>query len=183
MVIENQDDRDFIADLYESKRKLWLKKAYALTQDMHTAEDMVSEAFIKLIDKIELLRSLDCYKVTAYVVITIENTCRTYLSRNSRIASNTDSLGEDIIEKVKSDFSTEQTVLDRLDLEETIAAIKKLDSVERDFLIKYYFEGLDDKEIAKKTGMKYTAVRIYRFRLISKIRKICKSERNEKIHE
>lgn len=27
MVIENDDDREFIAALYESKRKLWVRKA------------------------------------------------------------------------------------------------------------------------------------------------------------
>ncbi|WP_455527129.1 RNA polymerase sigma factor [Huintestinicola sp.] len=69
MVIENDDDREFIAALYESKRKLWVRKAYALTHDWQTAEDMVSDSFVKLIDKIELLRSLNCYKADAYVVI------------------------------------------------------------------------------------------------------------------
>lgn len=33
MVIENDDDRDFIAALYKGKRKLWVNKAYALTHD------------------------------------------------------------------------------------------------------------------------------------------------------
>lgn len=76
MVIENDDDREFIAALYESKRKLWVRKAYALTHDWQTAEDMVSDSFVKLIDKIELLRSLNCYKADAYVVITLKTPAR-----------------------------------------------------------------------------------------------------------
>ena len=182
MVIENDDDREFIAALYESKRKLWVRKAYALTQDWQTAEDMVSDSFVKLIDKIELLRSLNCYKADAYVVITIENTCKTYLSQNAKHRSNVDYYAEAGMEQLKSDFSTEKAVLDKLDLELAKSAIEKLDEFEKDFIVKSFFERLDDHEISKQTGMKYNNIRTYRCRLINKIKKMCKKESEEKIN-
>ena len=180
MVIENDDDREFIAALYESKRKLWVRKAYALTQDWQTAEDMVSDSFVKLIDKIKLLRSLNCYKADAYVVITIENTCKTYLSKKDRYGSYLDY--ESGMEQIKSDFSTEKVVLDKLDLELAKSAIEKLDEFEKDFIVKSFFERLDDHEISKQTGMKYNNIRTYRCRLINKIKKLCKKESEEKIN-
>ncbi len=176
MIIENEDDRDFIAALYEDKRKLWVRKAYALTQDWQTAEDMVSDSFVKLIDKIELLRSLNCYKAEAYVVITIENTCKTYLSQKNKHGSFVDYYAEEGMQQVKSDFSTENAVFDRLDLELVISAIEKLSETEKDFIVKSYFERLDDREISKQTGMKYNNIRTYRCRLINKIKKLCKKE-------
>lgn len=182
MVIENDDDRDFIAALYKGKRKLWVNKAYALTHDWQTAEDMVSDSFVKLIDKIELLRSLDCYKATAYVVITIENTCKTYLTQNSKHGSYVDYFAESGMDQVKSDFSTENAVMDKLDLELAKAAIEKLNESEKNFIVKSYFERLDDHEISRQTGMKYNNIRTYRCRLVNKIKKLCQKESEGKFN-
>lgn len=86
------------------------------------------------------------------------------------------------MEQVKSDFSTEKAVLDKLDLELAKSAIEKLDEFEKDFIVKSFFERLDDHEISKQTGMKYNNIRTYRCRLINKIKKLCKNESEEKIN-
>jgi len=53
---------------------------------------------------------------------------------------------------------------------------------EKDFIVKSFFERLDDHEISKQTGMKYNNIRTYRCRLINKIKKLCKKESEEKIN-
>ena len=53
---------------------------------------------------------------------------------------------------------------------------------EKDFIVKSFFERLDDHEISKQTGMKYNNIRTNRCRLINKIKKLCKKESEEKIN-
>ncbi len=180
MVIEDSNDRDFIAGLYTGKYRLWISKAYALTNDMHTAEDMVNDAFVKLFGKIGILRSMDCCRATAYVVITIENTCKTYLSKSSKTGNSVDFYAENNMEWLESAFSTEKAVLEKLDIELAAKVIRKLDKREQDFIVKSYFERIGDREIAKQMGMSYNNIRTYRCRLISKIKKLCMKESEEK---
>ena len=183
MTIENDDDRDFIAALYDKYYKLCYKRAYAIVQNHAVAEDMINDAFIKLIDKIELLRQMECYKTCTYIVITVENTCKTYMTRSSKHGKQLDYLNDDNMGRLPSDFSSEKAVYDILDRETVCKVIKKLSNVEQTFLIKTYYEKLNDKQIADEMGMQYNAVRVYRNRLIKKIGRLCSKESEGKIYE
>ncbi|MCM1524839.1 MAG: sigma-70 family RNA polymerase sigma factor [Ruminococcus sp.] len=180
--IQNDDDREFIAELYRGKYKIWFKEAYELTQDIHTAEDIINDVFVKLFGKIDDLREMGCYKATGYIVVSIRNTCKRYLKNKSKQGYPVDFYGDENTEQIKDDSDTEKAVLDRLDWETASKAIQKLTDAERGFLIKSYFEHLGDREIAEKTGMKYNSIRTYRCRLINKIKKLCKEESEEKIY-
>lgn len=75
LAIENDDDRAFIQLLYEQYYPVMKKKAYEISRDYNATNDLVNNSFIKLIDKIPTLRSLDCCKRTAYIVYTIKLKC------------------------------------------------------------------------------------------------------------
>lgn len=72
--------------------------------------------------------------------------------------------------------------MDKLDLELAKAAIEKLNESEKDFIVKSYFERLDDHEISSQTGMKYNNIRTYRCRLVNKIKKLCQKESEGKFN-
>ncbi len=180
--IQNDDDREFIAGLYHSKYKIWFREAYELTQDSHAAEDIINDVFVKLFSKIDVLREMGCYKATGYIVISIRNTCKRYLTNKSKEGYPVDFYNDDNMARIKDSFSTEKIVLDKLDLEVIAKIFSKLTDIERDFLVKSYFEQLNDREIAEQTGMKYNNIRTYRRRLIKKIKKLCSEESEEKAH-
>jgi len=181
MVIENDDDREFISALYYNNYKLWIKTAYSYTHDMSTAEDMVNDTFVKLFDYIDKLREIGCYKAVGYIVISISSTCKTYLTKMSKAGNVVELDADNNSEHIESSFSTEDTVFKKLDYELAARVIRKLDPLEQDFLVKSYFEQIGDREIAKRTGMAYNNIRTYRCRLINKIKKLCKKESEEKI--
>ena len=176
VAIQNDADRDFIADLYYSKYKIWFNEAYELTQDIHAAEDIINDVFVKLFGKIDILREMECNKSTAYITISIKNSCKRYLKTRSR-------KGIPVDFERKDSFNTEKLVLDKLDLETVRMVFKELTDFERDLLVKSFFEQLSDKEIAEETGIKYNNIRTYRCRLISKIKRLCNVEKENKIHE
>lgn len=182
VAIQNDEDREFIAELYRSKYKIWFKEAYALTQDSHAAEDIINDVFVKLFGKIDVLREIGCYKTTGYIVKSIRNTCKRYLKNKAKGGYPVDFYNDDNMAKIPDSFSTEKAVLAKLDLEIVEKNLKKLTDPEVDFLIKSYFEQLGDREIAAQTGMKYNNIRTYRCRLINKLKKLCSKESEEKTH-
>ena len=182
IAIQNEDDREFIAELYRSKYKIWLNEAYELTQDTHAAEDIVNDVFVKLFGKIDVLREIGCYKATGYIVISIRNTCKRYLKNKAKGGYPVDFYNDDNMAKIPDSFNTENAVLDKLDREVLVRVFNKLTDAEQDFLIKSCFKQLGDREIAAQTGMKYNNIRTYRCRLINKIKKLCSEESEEKTH-
>ena len=182
VAIQNDDDREFIAELYRSKYKIWFKEAYELTQDSHIAEDIVNDVFVKLFGKIDVLREIGCYKATGYIVISIRNTCKRYLKNKSKEGYPVDLYSDDNMAGIEDSFNTEKAVLDKLDWEVVAKVSGKLTDAERDFLVKSYYEQLGDREIAEQTGMKYNNIRTYRCRLLNKIKKLCNEESEEKIN-
>ena len=182
MIIENDDDRDFIAELYHRDSGLWYSRAMNIVHDDFTARDMINDSFVKLFDKIQLLRSFNCYKARAYVVITIENTCKTFLSQSTRKTQNVDFF-DDVAEKLSTNNTPEEKILYDADIETLKKVILTLEPKEQDFLTKCYYEKINDKEIAQQTGMVYNNIRMYRSRLLRKIRKLYAKESEVKIHE
>lgn len=182
VAIKNEDDREFIAELYRSNYKIWFKEAYKLTQDSHAAEDIVNDVFVKLFSKIDVLRKMECYKVTGYIVKSIKNTCKRYLKNKTKGGYPVDFYNDDNMAKIPDSFNTENAVFDKLDWEIVAGIIRKLTDPEQDFIIKSFFEQLGDREIAAQTGMKYNNIRTYRCRLINKLKKLCSEESEEKTH-
>ncbi len=180
MTIENEDDRDFIEGLYRKYYKLCYKKAYDLVQNHAVAEDMIGEAFLKLINKTQLLEDMEHFKVCAYIVITVENTCKTFLTSSNKQVKHITYFSDDIISHMPSNFSTEKAVYDKLDREAAARAMMTLNSNEQDLLVKTYYEKMSDKQIAAETGMPYRNIRTYRSRLIKKIERLCRTESEEK---
>ena len=57
--IENEDDREFMSRLYLDYRKRMFAGILGYVSDRSAAEDVLHEAVVKLIGKVELLRTLD----------------------------------------------------------------------------------------------------------------------------
>lgn len=59
LTIENDDDREFMADLYRTYHRLLYKEIYEIVQDSWNTEDLMQSLLEKLIDHIDQLRSFD----------------------------------------------------------------------------------------------------------------------------
>ena len=87
LVIENDDDRDFMTNLFLKYQRLMYSEIYNLTHDAWSTEDIMQSTLVKLIDKIPLLRSLNRNQLVNYIITASKNTAINYLKKETPIFS------------------------------------------------------------------------------------------------
>ena len=70
VTLESDDDKAFMLNLYKDYYGLVRKTIYSITHNNSEVEDLINDTFIKLIEKVSLLRTLDSCRLAAYVVYT-----------------------------------------------------------------------------------------------------------------
>lgn len=80
---DNEDSRQFFIDLYRDYRPLMYRMAYSYVQNPSTAEDLVHDALVKLIEKENTITKFRRCTLTSYIVYTIRNLSKNYLRRQS----------------------------------------------------------------------------------------------------
>ena len=66
LAIENEDDREFMAKLFETYQRLMYQEIHQIAKDPWLTEDVLYATIVKLIDKISLLRTLSETKGQLY---------------------------------------------------------------------------------------------------------------------
>ena len=87
MAIEDESDRDYITGLFLKNERSMYAMALKIVKEHHTACDMVSEACLKMIEKIGYLREISVQKQTPYILSIVKNTSLMYL-RQQRSENN-----------------------------------------------------------------------------------------------
>lgn len=84
MAIKDDNEREKVADIYKLYSGTMLYIANGILNDIHLAEDAVSEAFMKIIDNLEKINTVDCYQTRGFVVIIVRNVSLDLLRRQNR---------------------------------------------------------------------------------------------------
>jgi len=77
--IESSDDREFMRDVYISYKRLMFSEIVKIVRDYWAADDILQNVIIKLIGKLQLLRTLDTPKLTNYIIVTSRNAAKNHL--------------------------------------------------------------------------------------------------------
>ena len=77
--IESPEDREIMTEFYETYLNLLFRQAQKYVDIKEDAEDIVQEAFRRLIDKMDVFRGLEPHKQVKYAVVTVRNLCYLYL--------------------------------------------------------------------------------------------------------
>lgn len=159
-VIEKEDDRDFIMVLYKKYHRLVYKKVIEKIGVNRDSEDLVNDTFIKLIEKIELLKGLGERELLFYIVETANHLSIDYIRRCSVqrkhiYYGNGGDAYDDIADLVEEQYSYNERIED---LAETILLLP-----ERDYglLVSKYYFNKTDSEIAAEIGIRENSVRQY----------------------
>lgn len=160
-LLDSEDDRDFLVRIYEDYYRLMYRHAFYLLQQDALAEEMVNATFIKLIENISKIRSLDCHVLPSYIVSIVRNLSINCLRRHKRIsAREVYGLQQDFVEEMQDlSADTEKQALLRLDIAHMKQAIQKLPENYRDLLSMKYTLHMDDAEIADLLDIKKDSVR------------------------
>ena len=157
LLIENEDDRLFLEGVYMEHHGLMYAQALKITRNSQEAEDAVSEGMLALIKKIDLLRTLPCNKLRAYVVITVK-----HMALNRYKQKKQENVAGDIaIEDLAGNGSVDENLLSQAGIEQVKNAIAALPQREKDIMLMKYFRELSDAEIAEEMGVKEVSVRVH----------------------
>lgn len=133
--------QEFITQIYKKydRRMLFTAKKYLM--DLQECEDAVQESLLKLMRRIELLRTLEEPILTSYVVTTVRNTAINILRRQKRDAQNITSFTESVEESIIEPDSIIDIIMDREAKRSLREAIDELEPNERLLLEGKYFLG------------------------------------------
>lgn len=172
------DDKAFILDLYKSYYGLARKTIFSITHDIKEIEDLINDIFIKLIEKISLLRTFDCCKTTAYVVYTIRSVTINYI-KHKKVENKHMYYSEDI-DIAEDLFGLEDDSEVRIVHQEEMGllrdAITKLPEKEKNLLYFKYVLEMKDSEIANILGIAPNSVRQYLTRARRDAKKLMEKE-------
>lgn len=176
LVIEDDDDRAFMEDLFVQYKKLMYKEINGIIKNSWNTEDVMQSALIKLIDKIALLRSQGRDQRVNYIITTCKNTALNYIRDNARP---NDSPFEDYLDISDSDndgHAIEIRLMKQEELERLAHAWPKLDERSRRLLEGYYILEKPMTELGAELGIKPASVRMAMTRAREKAYKLLEQE-------
>ncbi len=169
--MDNISDKHFMEQLYIDNENLMYFYAFKFVNKHNDAEDIVNDTCLKLIKKIPLLRTLECYVLKSYIVSTIERTAINYIKKQSRI--NSRSVYDYSFETLQSDDDGPVELFAQYVKNENLQkAIELLPSNYKQLLQLKYFDAFDDEAIAKTIGISKDSVRVYVNRARKKLKAI-----------
>ena len=166
VLIQDEGDAAFLGRFYQEHYRLMYYQALRVLRSPEDAEDAVSGAILKLIKKIELLKSLPCNKQEAYMVITVRNTAiNLYNKRKARVERTEEMPLETVADSQGQ--GPEARLMEAAGVARVKEAVQQLPPREKDALMMRYFQRYSDQEIAEALQVQPVSVRA----LISRGRK------------
>lgn len=152
--IENEDDRSLIESLYTDYYVLMLHKAQSMVRD----QDIVESVMLRLIDRIELLKSCNRASVRSYLVTCVRNEAIDRMRREKKIQILDDAEGR--LRKLSDESPHPVTGLIREEqIQAVVKALEALDDRERLALRMKYYDRMTEGEIARLFGMSRSGIR------------------------
>lgn len=171
-MITDQPDKLRFEHLYRSYHKQMLIVASRILRDSNDAEDAVQDALLGIARNIASLRSMDERSLRAYVLTTAKNAALKILNRNQKAEET-----ERILELNYSESETLfQAVLNSMDADLLLRAMRQLDPLYRDVLLLTYVRELSLQETAAILGRKEETVRKQLYRGRKLLVDLCRKE-------
>jgi RNA polymerase sigma-70 factor (ECF subfamily) len=143
-----------IAVLYAAERGRLKRLVKRLVQNRTTAEDLVQQAFVKLMDNAE---RGDVADIPAYLAVTARNLALNHI-RNTSLRGEVALPDADFNAVADARPSPEMTVIYRSELRRVLQAVATLPPRRRQAFVLHKFEGLTYDEIAARQGVSRNTV-------------------------
>ncbi|HPU63741.1 MAG TPA: sigma-70 family RNA polymerase sigma factor [Mobilitalea sp.] len=181
-MLENEEDKKRMADIYEEHKHALLLYALKITGYNQTmAEDAVHNAFLSIIKEKEKYLHLDSKNFRYVSVSIVRNKCIDLLRKEKRYADTP-------IEELEIYFSTEEkSPEEQAEIASEYDLIKKhlssIDEISRQVLIMKYALGMSYKEISEKLNIPYENIGVRISRAKDKVRRLVEKDiSNNKPH-
>jgi len=173
----DNDDRSFIINLYKNYYNLARKVILSLTHNSNDLEDLINDVFIKLIDKISIIRNFESCKITVYIVYTVRSVAINYLKHknveNKYIFYSDNIENEEVI---NDEYELSRNIVSQEEIKLLRDSISKLPQNQKDILYFKYVLELSDIEIAETLNIAPNSVREYLTRARRSAKKLMEKE-------
>ncbi|MBE6900785.1 MAG: sigma-70 family RNA polymerase sigma factor [Ruminococcaceae bacterium] len=176
--IENDIERDFITDIYNKYYPNMKMQAYNIVRSNEEAEELVHDAFVKLIDKVDTVMNVAPEKLPSYIMATVRNIAINKWKKNKKDSENSFSLDNDDVNFWIKDSNAlpEDLYIKNETLRILSGALAKLPERDRLLLEAKYILRQKDEEISKQFDISPQCVRIYVMRARRKAYTILEKE-------
>lgn len=158
-----------VAALYEKHHLTIFRYLYYRTGDTHTAEDLTSEVFIRMIRSISSYQPLGV-PFTAWLFQIARNITIDHFRKNSGAVSVT------LNESVPAQGDMASVIDRRLDNQHLVAALKKLNEDQRDVIVLRFLAGMPIAEVSETLGKSENAVKGLQRRALMSLRQVLTEE-------
>jgi len=152
--LETPSEEKKLEEIYRLYRGTMLYIAFGILRNEHLAEDAVQEAILRIAANLHKIARVDSKQSKVYVSVIVRNVSLTILSDMHRqvFTDNIDTLAY-------LESTTKDSILNQMDYQEVVAAIRMLPDMFRDILDLYYIQGFKVAEISERTGLSREVVK------------------------
>lgn len=159
--IADDDDRQYMEQLYKDYHRLMLSTAWAYIKSKADVEDVVSDSCLSLLKKIETLRNMENNALRYYIVATVRNASIDYCRKQQIQNVKFQPKEQETLEQIPDHTNIERKIILAEELQMVQQAIAQLPEHERSALQLKFQRGKKDCEIAQMIGVSESSVRKY----------------------
>lgn len=155
------NDDAYIQWIYDTYKMTMFYTANKYIKDQSTCEDVIHDGIIKLLEKIDVVRSMEGSALTGYIVATIRNISIDYLRRQAVQQAHTITIQEeDWNSMLAHEISPDEAILLKEKGARLLDVLQKLPPTEFLLLQGRYMLDYTDAELAAQLGCKESTIRM-----------------------
>lgn len=172
--IDDPSDREYVTQLFHEYHRLMFHTAQAYVSDQYEKEEIVQDSFVKIIEHIRTIRTLEKRAVPFYLVILVRHTAISHLRKaKTRRAHSAAAELPDLAPDPQEEETTLDDYAELLERREAIARLwPQLNEADQYVLGAYYYVGLTTEELAQALDCSQDAVRMRLSRARKRAREI-----------
>ncbi|WMJ77479.1 MULTISPECIES: RNA polymerase sigma factor [unclassified Sedimentibacter] len=165
MAIKDENERNFIEELYIKHNKYMWKYAMYLTKNKDEADELLQISFEKIIKCIDAVKKINCCKMDSYMVSIVRNSYNTMMLKKYKEKESLEYIDSDELSDLDA-YDDYESVLERSSSSDILVALENMpDKYKMVLKLKYVYE-FDDDQIAKTIGVQTNSVRMYKTRAL-----------------
>lgn len=160
LMLENEEEIAFMAELYADKQRLILRTAYSFyPHDRTAAHEVESDVLIALCKYCKSLMDRESEFLPGYIVEVTKNICKTRLKKEQKVRETRDYYADEYIENYADSRDAYASVFDEPRPGVSIKGFSDLSEHDQMLISMKHVEGLEYSKMAKILNMKVGAVR------------------------
>ena len=155
-LLENEEDRSKFERLYKKYRAPMVHYATKIMGNGNSSEDIVDEAFMRIVNHIRKIDDIDCHKTNSFIVTIVKNICFDYLRAEKR---NTHISYDEEYDIYYQPYKKIKYNLEEIEFSALVDKIRELPYIYYVVIKLKFYQGYNDKEIAEMLGIAQATVR------------------------